>query len=575
MAFGSFFSKPAAVAFGIVIVLAGRWIWVAGLGDYGWSYEIAARIAQGEIFYRDFPSLYGPLSHYTLAGLMLLFGKHLIVYHVHLWLSYVLSLFAGLLIVSELGAAGPAQIAGVSLAAVIACPIFTFGHAFNYQAPFLAGIAVFSVLRAERSHPHLWAGMAGLASALCVYCKQNVGAVILILIPFFLLRAGRTIYMAAAGCTALGIFAYFSAHAGAGEVFRELFTDGASAKGGLLTAVLRAVPRLMVDPQLRARRLWEAGITAAIYAGMLPAARRMLDRGAGEKQKYSMGLHGAVLLAGACLSAALSASAVRLRGYEHWIIQPWPLFLQLAYILLACVSAVYLFRRASGRWRTAVLLVLAVTAVQEASNPNFAYSASLAIPLLCAMIFPREIWLRPGALFLGIAGIYWIGLTAVGPIAYYGPFGFQPTEPLPSGSPFCGLRAPKLYAARVEELWDHARPIIRGRRTLWLAGGGGPYLAFGGLPVYNAPCYMADSFPLRLEEKLVQSWQRRPPEAIVLSEGFAPPGSRYLTQSYLSAHILPGYAEIWRGDVAPRIAVWVRQAQNTGQQDLGARQQKP
>src|SRR5437867_2955696 len=122
MAGQSLFSRPWLVAALVVALLAARWIWVAGLGDYGWTYEVAARILQGEVFFRDFLLLRGPLSHYVLAGWMRLLGQHLFVYHFDLWLSYAFCLATGAVLALELGASRSTLTAGLSLAAVLACP---------------------------------------------------------------------------------------------------------------------------------------------------------------------------------------------------------------------------------------------------------------------------------------------------------------------------------------------------------------------------------------------------------------------------------------------------------------------
>src|SRR5262249_51560907 len=125
--------------------------------------------------------------------------------------------------------------------------------------------------------------------------------------------------------------------------------------------------------------------------------------------------------------------------------------------------------------------------------------------------------------------------------------------------PFHGLRAPLPYARRAAELWDEVRPVLQQRRALWLVGGGGPFLAFGGLPVPGAGYYMPDSFPARLAPRMIQEWQNNPPEVVLLSDDFRNPQSVLLTAGYIREHLLAGYAEVWRSKASPSLGMWVRQ----------------
>jgi hypothetical protein len=103
------------------------------------------------------------------------------------------------------------------------------------------------------------------------------------------------------------------------------------------------------------------------------------------------------------------------------------------------------------------------------------------------------------------------------------------------------------------------RPRIDNHSTLWLTANGEPYLAYGGRPVYNAPCYTYDSVPIRLEGRLIKAWQKDPPEMVVLDEDFYPvAGARLLTAEYITQHVLAGYAEVWRSAIVPRVGVWRR-----------------
>ncbi|MBI3666536.1 MAG: hypothetical protein HY236_10000 [Acidobacteria bacterium] len=553
----SLLSNAAVIGSAIVILLAARWIWVAGLGDYGWDYEVASRILHGEVFFRDFLLLRPPLSYYTMAELIRLLGHHLFAYHIHLWFSYVLCLIAGLLLARELGAPPSALITGVSLTAVMTCPVFSWGHSLDYQSVFLAGIGILCTLYSQRRKPW-WAAAAGSAAALCIFHKQNVGLAVAICIPLFLPRKALAVYLAGFASVFFLIFSYFSRQAGAEEVWRQLFTDAASSKGGWFRTAARAVPRLIFHPDLPRRRWWELAATGTVYAAMLPIVIHILRRrsNADEKDAFSSAT-GIACLAGAGLGIALSLIQLEIHVPQKLLIHPWGLLLQLTYIFFFLLVAAHFRNEREIGWRTALFLVLAITAAQEASNPNFIYSATLVIPLLIALLARSRLLLHSETAGITVAAVYLLGTTVLGPISFYGLCAYQPTYPLPADSPFRGLRAPEPYARRVGEMWREVRPIAKNRRTLWLIGGG-PFLAYGGLPVFNAAYSWYDSFPARLDRHLIQTWQSDPPEVVLLRDDFwASPKSELLTAGYIKKHVLSQHVEVWRSRIDPQISMWM------------------
>ncbi len=523
----------------VVLLLAARWIWVAGLGDYGWTWEAAARLLRGQVYYRDFPSLYGPLSHYTLAGLMALAGSHLFVFHLHLWLWYALALGAGLAVMSRLGVRSSSQTAGLALAAVISCPAFFWGHAFNYQATFLAGAATWCALRATAEGPRGWAAWAGLLAGLTIFARQNVGLTLAALIPL-LLPAGRRMAFGAGLLGAGGsLFAAFAWRAGASEVFHQLLLDAAAAKGGLLMVIARATPRIILAPGAMGRRWWELAITLVCWAALGWLALRLARRRTMPRPADPAG--GWQLAAGAAAAAAASLFPI---GYGAGFLWPW--LWQLTYIFLFLLVAAHLGVGLPGNWAPACILILATVVVQEGSNPNFPYSAPLAIPLLFGLLDRSGVRL-PAAAGGALLGAVWLlGAARVGA---------APAYALPSNSPFAGLRAPQRYAAKATEMWDHLRPQIQDRTTLWLTEGG-PFLAYGGLPAPSAPVYMTDSFPARLDARLLQTWQRNPPEFVVLHDRFWV--TPLLAAPALRSSLLGPYRKVWQSRLEPQVSLWKR-----------------
>jgi len=552
--------RPAAIAAGVVMLLAARWIWVAGLGDYGWTWEAAARLLAGQVYYRDFTLLYGPLSHYTLAAWMWALGPHLFHSHLHLWFWYALALVVGLRIARELGAGAAAQSTGVAFAAVMGCPAFSWGHAFNYQAPCLAGAAILCLLRARRAGGPTSAAAAGVAAALAIYAKQNVGLAVTVLIPFLLPRGSRRAYAGGLAGAFVPILWYFSSRAGWEEVLRQLFLDPAAAKQGPVWMVLRAAPRLILPPEVPGRRWWEVAATLAALGALLPLVKRLARRTpAGEGARRPVGRPaepGPALLAAAVLGIATSLLNVEWNPPAFLLPAPWTWLQEGVYLLLALLTLA-LWRGFDATWRAAALPLLAVTAVQESSNPNFVYSAPLAVPLLAALLDRAGVVLRPPVAGAALAAVCWIATAAVGPPWRYGLCAYRPTYPLPSDSPWAGLRAPREYREEIRELWTELRPHVEGRTTLWLVAGGGPFLAFGGHPVSGAACYMPDTIPPRLYRKLVESWRAQRPEVVVVQDDFRlSPQDPDLAAESIRQTIAGGHRQVWRSRRDPRLSAW-------------------
>ncbi len=273
---GKLLDRPAALMVLTAGILTARWIWVGGIGDFGWTYEAGWRIAHGETQYRDFISTLPPLANYTLAALLALFGDSLWWSQIHLYLWWYLSLWAGFLVGRLLVKDSALLGASMALAVVFSCPAMTLGHAYNYAATVFGSFQLLvwmSQWRRERAWKWFLLGMIG---GVGMYAKQNVGLAAIASTGLLLLAAriapmssrpgGRAwlLWLAGIGAGFIPIAAGFSWQAGTREFSLQFFADAAEGKGGVLTILGRALPRIILQPGAPHRRLFEAGISVVL-----------------------------------------------------------------------------------------------------------------------------------------------------------------------------------------------------------------------------------------------------------------------------------------------------------------------
>jgi hypothetical protein len=247
---------------------------VAGLGDYGWTYEAAYRIGHGEVPYRDFISSLPPLTSYTLALPIRLFGDSFWWFQLHLYFWWFLALWVGWRLM-RLVTTRPALLASAGVLAVaVSNPASTLGHAYNYAATTLAGSEMLLLMYSWTKRSRILCLAAGFAAAACVFAKQNVGVAMsfagamVLLVPA--IRQGTSwlfvCFVLGWLCGFLPIAGYFSLMVGAPEFVLQAFRDAAAGKGGVWVVIGRALPRLILAPETPNRRLVETALSAVVLA---------------------------------------------------------------------------------------------------------------------------------------------------------------------------------------------------------------------------------------------------------------------------------------------------------------------
>ncbi|MCX7887657.1 MAG: hypothetical protein N3B01_10465, partial [Verrucomicrobiae bacterium] len=281
-----------AVVPAIVVLLTARWIWIAGGGDFGWTYEPAMRIFSGEKPYRDFLTTLPPLSFYTLAGLISFWSPSLWAFNVHLYANWILSLLAGVCVMRKLTQQRQLRIASALLATVLSLPAVNLNHAYNYQSTFFAGLIILFLLRwSEHGKAHDLLA-AGLAAGLAWYAKQNVGGVMTLagvltvsvvchsrgVLSLRVLSVQVAVFLAGWAIAFLLPFAWFAAAAGWKEVAEQFLVAPGEAKGGTQRILREIIPRIVLQPGTPLKTPTMFGLTALVAAFFVLLYTRGMDK---------------------------------------------------------------------------------------------------------------------------------------------------------------------------------------------------------------------------------------------------------------------------------------------------------
>ena len=139
--------RPLKLLLAIVGILTARWIWIAGLGDYAWTYELGMRVSQGEVPFRDFICTLPQLTSYTIVPFVVLLKGNLWAFSLHLYAWWFATLLVGLQVARALGLRPAAQIAAMFFAACVSLPATHLGHAYSYAGTFFFGLTLLQLKR--------------------------------------------------------------------------------------------------------------------------------------------------------------------------------------------------------------------------------------------------------------------------------------------------------------------------------------------------------------------------------------------------------------------------------------------
>src|ERR1041385_4295740 len=88
-------SRPLKILLLVAAIFTARWIWIAGIGDYGWTYELGMRVWQGEVPFRDYISTHPQLTSYTIVPFLAVLKGNLWAFAIHLYLWWFAALLIG------------------------------------------------------------------------------------------------------------------------------------------------------------------------------------------------------------------------------------------------------------------------------------------------------------------------------------------------------------------------------------------------------------------------------------------------------------------------------------------------
>jgi hypothetical protein len=508
-------------------------MWWSCYGDYGWGYEAASRLATGEHFGTDFVIGVAPLAFALQSLFIRALGNHLIVNNLFLYVCWLLSLAAGGRLAWSLNRSAPVVASGVVVAAALSNPAYSLGHSYGYLSTATAGLTIILLLRAIRQATVLAFASVGVGLGLTLLSKQNIGIFLLpvtlaaIVVISWTADLGRRLLSAlTAALCALVILGSGIVAITAGErsltVLRFLFVDIGAVKGGPLMILGRAFPRLSfpIDAAGGHFRGLEIALTAPLLMGLAFLFWTMFRPK--DQESANSSVAPALYLAGGLTALSLLTLLVSqgdaVGGVSYQIL--YSVTTQLPYMALVIGLGVFLLRRlrvlVAGRLDSretnavlaAALLAALIIAQNASASTYFVYSAPVAMTAFIALVA------RAGALAIG-----WIAGGAALPaivLLCASPDTVRRVA-LPPESPFAGLYATPDQARQVWFNWTRIRPLIAGKRTLWLAGGG-PHSAYGGRAVPNVSSLFHDTHTPEYEDFFVDAWRRNPPERVVWNE---------------------------------------------------------
>lgn len=586
--------RPLLFLLLITGLLTARWVWIAGLGDYGWTYELGMRVLRGEVPYRDYISTLPQLTSYTIVPFLVLLKGNLWAFSLHLYSWWFATLLVGLKVAQAFGLCPIRQTAAILLAACLSLPATHLGHAYSYAGTFFFGLTLLQLIRHRNSPEARRLVLAGVFAGCGIFAKQNIGIVTgllgltaivlgqpsdsqrrLPIVNLFLFGAGAAISF-------LTIFALFAAHAGGKEVFQQMFSDAGEGKGGLFGMIFHALPLFFFTPETPLRQLWTlliSGGLGLLFFGLIgnklyrmQMATQPSQAPVNSPRQLSWKQPAYVVGIVAVLSTISLFDLPAVRNFcnrlhpsaiheFHGYVAP---AVFVAYSFFTALAAISLFSREYGNRPELLLPILALPLIlwgHEISCQGYLpFGAPLVVPLAMILLerigFIRNI--APPACFAAAA--FMLLFTASTQNSYL-PSSFKKLEQLPADSKFAHLWARPDFAQTVAETKREVAPNIQGEPTLWLTIGG-PHLAWGGTPVFAVGTLFGDTYNRRSEPILLNRWRAQPPQFIYVGHRNYCFGSQLFTDDALNQWLPEQHELIWKNQ-AGNASLWKLRKQPT------------
>lgn len=568
--------RPLTLLLAVVGILTARWIWIAGLGDYAWSYELGMRVSQGEVPFLDFICTLPQLTSYTIVPFLVLLKGNLWAFSLHLYAWWFAALLVGLQVARALGLRPAAQAAALFFAACVSLPATHLGHAYSYAGTFFFGLTLLQLHQFRTSDSLKQLLLAGVFAGLGIFAKQNIGIIAALLgvgiIAYDCIMQNRIsqifrqslIFFIGTVLVFLPIFAFFASKAGANEVFQQMFSDAGAGKGGMFGMLFHILPLFFFSTETPARQLWTlafSGVVGVAFFGFVGLKMHRLqaspisDSPSKIAKDYWRIIYCAVGIV-ALLSAVSLFDLPSVRDcfnklhpaaiYQfHGFVAPLNF---IAYTFFTALAAICLLSPAYWLQKDLFLSIVGLPLVLWGHELSFhgylPFGAPVVVPLAFTLL--EKIGIIRNTVPLGcVAGVIFAVGVAGSTQPGYQPPSFKSVERLPSNSQFAGLWANPIFAATTKELHENVAPKIRDKSTLWLCIGG-PHLAFGGKSVFNVAALFGDTYNLRSEPALFEHWQAQPPQFIFVGDRNLCPGSQVFTTESLNLWLPQRYDPVWK-----------------------------
>lgn len=569
--------RPLFVLLSITGVLMARWIWIAGLGDYGWNYELGMRVGEGEVPYRDFICTLPQLTSYTIVPFLALFKGNLWAFAVHLYFWWIASLWVSWKISRNLGLRAMAQAGAIFFAACLSLPAIHLGHAYSYAGTFFFGLTLLQ-LRDQRRQANLKRlFLAGAFAGLGVFAKQNIGimagllgmgviaydSVITNQVNLVLRRS--LVFCAGAATAFLPIFCYFASQAGASEVFQQMFSDAGAGKGGLFGMLFHVLPLIFFTTETPFRQVWTFTISGGLVLLFLGLVGRKMYRlqklAAAEipnlpapRDNWKLLLSAIVIVIFASMFSLFDLPLIRdwcnklhpaaiynFHGYvAPLVFIAYSFFTALAAI---CLLSVDLWRKPAF-FLPIFALPLILWGHELSCEGYLPFGAPVVVPLAVLLLETTGL-IRNTLPLTSVAGTVLILGLAASTQNEFQPSSFKSVERLPANTKFAGLYARPDFAANIREQNENVVPMIKDQSTLWLCIGG-PHSAWGGKSVFSIATLFGDTYNLRSEPALFERWKAQPPQFIFVGDRNYCPGSRLFPTDALNLWLPQDYDPVWK-----------------------------
>lgn len=554
-----------------IALLTVRWVFVAGIGEYGMMYDQAYRLSIGQVWYRDLLSTHPPIAAHVLGWLFRLTPPSLLLYNVHLYLWWLASIFVGYLLLRRYDIRGWTRCAALVSSAALSLPCLTPGHAYFYAAGVFCGLFVLCFDIGLGTNRRGWMFSAGMLAGAAMFARQNLAAAMIGGIGFLYLLSilRRSIdYRKASTEVALmicgfilsfgGILLIFSRTAGASEVLHELLLDGAHGKAGEYGLLARLIPRINLKAGLAHRRIAELVASVIVYSALLLWMARRKAKPVANRETGAFKL---LLMATVILIAANFLTLVPVDNVNRWFdSSTWPAIPTATLALTDLLNIAWLsgmlwllvssWKSISEKQLARGALACFVFAGTIVSSQSYSVQlAPILVPLTIAVLGPE---------FSRVAVIRGLSLlTAVwaASCVVSFPATFERLAPIPGPRQFAGVFAPESYIHLTTEILGNVTPEITGKTVLWIAIYG-PHAAFGGIPAPNVVPWDKTTFTSRQVAYLLRRWQADPPRYVILGPFWGDDDLQFGPESGFRQWLNTTYSKGWCSSLQPGLCLW-------------------